>query len=142
MRLQPTNRPRLPLQNNSCSALKTTWPRPRPRFPRSIALACSATVLFLVGHVFVCNQTELHVVSLYLENEPGEERIIAGPRKAIGSASEVAILNFSEQFTRVAPFRAAHTKVAEIVFDSTNKWQLSIHRMAPYETDKKHNCKQ
>jgi len=51
-------------------------------------------------------------------------------RRVIGDASETAILRCMEvQTGGVAKIRRKSPKVFEIPFNSTNKWQLSIHRM-------------
>jgi sodium/potassium-transporting ATPase subunit alpha len=46
---------------------------------------------------------------------------------AIGDASETALLKFCQRERDVASVRAINRKLAEIPFNSTNKWQLSIH---------------
>eukprot|EP00020_Sapocribrum_chincoteaguense_P001214 CAMPEP_0170741412 /NCGR_PEP_ID=MMETSP0437-20130122/6204_1 /TAXON_ID=0 /ORGANISM="Sexangularia sp." /LENGTH=1136 /DNA_ID=CAMNT_0011079979 /DNA_START=126 /DNA_END=3536 /DNA_ORIENTATION=- len=46
---------------------------------------------------------------------------------AIGDASETALLKFCQRERDVAAVRSMNRKLAEIPFNSTNKWQLSIH---------------
>ncbi|VDK63487.1 unnamed protein product [Gongylonema pulchrum] len=49
-------------------------------------------------------------------------------RECTGDASEIALLKYSElTLGSVASFRARNRKVAEIPFNSTNKYQVSIH---------------
>eukprot|EP01132_Coremiostelium_polycephalum_P006007 gene6007-7483_t len=48
-------------------------------------------------------------------------------RKTIGDASESALLKFCEQVKEVDPYRIQYPKIFEIPFNSTNKWQLSVH---------------
>jgi len=48
-------------------------------------------------------------------------------RKTIGDASESALLKFAQYNRDVLEHRAAYNKLAEIPFNSTNKYQLSIH---------------
>ncbi|GAU95056.1 hypothetical protein RvY_06737-2 [Ramazzottius varieornatus] len=57
------------------------------------------------------------------EDKPIVERLVKG------DASETAIYKFTELMTPgVAPYRAQHKKVAEIPFNSANKYQVSIHQ--------------
>ncbi|KAI1725602.1 e1-E2 ATPase domain-containing protein [Ditylenchus destructor] len=49
-------------------------------------------------------------------------------RECTGDASEIALLKYAElRIGNVAAYRAKHKKVAEIPFNSINKYQLSIH---------------
>jgi sodium/potassium-transporting ATPase subunit alpha len=48
-------------------------------------------------------------------------------RKVVGDASDTALLFFSEDLIRTADFRGRHQKLAEIPFNSKNKWMLSIY---------------
>lgn len=51
-------------------------------------------------------------------------------RKAVGDASEVALLQYAEcEFGNAMAYREQHPKVAEIPFNSNNKYQVSIHEM-------------
>lgn len=55
-------------------------------------------------------------------------------RDCTGDASEIAILKFTElAIGNIAQYRKKNPKIAEIPFNSTNKYQLSIH-----ETDDNH----
>jgi len=47
---------------------------------------------------------------------------------AIGDASESAIIKFVQQIRSIDDMRAANEKLFEIPFNSTNKYQLSIHK--------------
>ncbi|XP_068918976.1 sodium/potassium-transporting ATPase subunit alpha-2-like [Petaurus breviceps papuanus] len=59
---------------------------------------------------------------------PEQERVPVSKRGTTGDASESALLKFVEQFYgSVSNMRAQHTKVAEIPFNSTNKYQVSVH---------------
>ncbi|KAG7204797.1 hypothetical protein KM043_005204 [Ampulex compressa] len=51
-------------------------------------------------------------------------------RQIIGDASETGILKFCEHIHPTPKFREAYPKVAEIPFNSTTKYQMSIHRDA------------
>ncbi|CAJ0942356.1 unnamed protein product, partial [Mesorhabditis belari] len=56
-------------------------------------------------------------------------------RECSGDASEIAILKFCElTLGGVVPYREKATKIAEIPFNSTNKYQVSIHD--PINSDK------
>ena len=57
-------------------------------------------------------------------------------RRTIGDASESALIKFTEQLTDIEDFRKDYPKVAEIPFNSVNKWQLSIHEQTG--EDKRH----
>lgn len=59
---------------------------------------------------------------------PGQENIPVLKREVIGDASEAAILKFSTLAEGdVMEFRKKHRKVCEIPFNSTDKFQVSIH---------------
>jgi len=53
-------------------------------------------------------------------------------RRTIGDASESALIKFAETVRSITEYREACEKVFEIPFNSTNKWQVSIHK--PEET--------
>ena len=49
-------------------------------------------------------------------------------KECTGDASEIALLKFSElTIGNITEYRKQHRKVCEIPFNSTNKYQLSIH---------------
>ncbi|XP_055853598.1 sodium/potassium-transporting ATPase subunit alpha-like [Episyrphus balteatus] len=57
-----------------------------------------------------------------------QERVSILKKTVIGDASEAALLKFMElEVGNVIPFRRENKKVAEIPFNSTNKYQVSIH---------------
>ncbi|XP_068850835.1 potassium-transporting ATPase alpha chain 2 [Aphelocoma coerulescens] len=69
--------------------------------------------------VTLCNRAEFR---------PGQENLPIMKRVVVGDASETALLKFSEVILGdVMSIRAQNRKVAEIPFNSTNKFQLSIH---------------
>ncbi|NWS19701.1 AT12A ATPase, partial [Pachyramphus minor] len=69
--------------------------------------------------VTLCNRAEFR---------PGQENLPIMKRVVVGDASETALLKFSEVILGdVMEIRARNKKVAEIPFNSTNKFQLSIH---------------
>ncbi|XP_061449555.1 potassium-transporting ATPase alpha chain 2 [Rhineura floridana] len=69
--------------------------------------------------VALCNRAEFRPGQ---ENEPIMKRIV------VGDASETALLKFSEvALGDVMEIRKRNRKMAEIPFNSTNKFQLSIH---------------
>jgi sodium/potassium-transporting ATPase subunit alpha len=50
-------------------------------------------------------------------------------RECTGDASEIALLKFSELTVgQITEFRNKNPKIAEIPFNSTNKYQVSLHR--------------
>lgn len=60
----------------------------------------------------------------------GQEELPVNKRVVVGDASETALLKFTElNLGGVMELRARNQKVAEIPFNSTNKFQLSIHRL-------------
>ncbi|KAG9511174.1 hypothetical protein GZH46_00258, partial [Fragariocoptes setiger] len=62
---------------------------------------------------------------------PNQERIPIRKRRTTGDASESAILKWLEgEFGQVNDYRSKHPKVAEVPFNSTNKYALSIHDMS------------
>ncbi|ODM99113.1 Sodium/potassium-transporting ATPase subunit alpha-B [Orchesella cincta] len=61
---------------------------------------------------------------------PGQETVPVLKRLVQGDASETAILKCMElQFGNVAKYRQKYPKLCEIPFNSTNKFQVSIHDM-------------
>uniref|UniRef100_A0A669PXH5 Sodium/potassium-transporting ATPase subunit alpha n=1 Tax=Phasianus colchicus TaxID=9054 RepID=A0A669PXH5_PHACC len=69
--------------------------------------------------VTLCNRAEFR---------PGQENLPIMKRVVVGDASETALLKFAEVVLGdVMNIRARNKKVAEIPFNSTNKFQLSIH---------------
>uniref|UniRef100_A0A672V674 Sodium/potassium-transporting ATPase subunit alpha n=1 Tax=Strigops habroptila TaxID=2489341 RepID=A0A672V674_STRHB len=69
--------------------------------------------------VTLCNRAEFR---------PGQENLPIMKRVVVGDASETALLKFAEVILGdVMNIRAQKKKVAEIPFNSTNKFQLSIH---------------
>ncbi|ODM96221.1 Sodium/potassium-transporting ATPase subunit alpha [Orchesella cincta] len=65
---------------------------------------------------------------------PGQEDVPVLKRTVEGDASETAILKFMElQMENVSRYRTNFPKVCEIPFNSTNKYQVSIHDMSNTE---------
>lgn len=65
--------------------------------------------------------------SLELIDFEHEARIDTAGKIIVGDASETALFRYTSTFTDVEQLRARFPKVFEIPFNSTNKWQLSIH---------------
>ncbi|XP_044522086.1 potassium-transporting ATPase alpha chain 2-like [Gracilinanus agilis] len=79
----------------------------------------SATWVALSKIVTLCNRAEFR---------PGQEGVPIMKKIVVGDASETALLKFSEVIMGdVMERRGKNRKVAEIPFNSTNKFQLSIH---------------
>ncbi|XP_015278928.1 PREDICTED: potassium-transporting ATPase alpha chain 2 [Gekko japonicus] len=79
----------------------------------------SGTWAALSKIVSLCNRAEFR---------PGQEDVPIMKRIVVGDASETALLKFSEVVLGdVLEIRKRNRKVAEIPFNSTNKFQLSIH---------------
>ena len=77
----------------------------------------------------LCNRSEF---------KPGQEAVPILKREVNGDASEAALLKCTELSNgNVMDFRRKHKKVAEIPFNSTNKFQVSIHE-TPDEKDPRH----
>jgi magnesium-transporting ATPase (P-type) len=49
--------------------------------------------------------------------------------KIVGDASETALFRFCNEMKDIEAFQSDSAKVFEIPFNSTNKWQLSIHKV-------------
>ncbi|KAJ3441746.1 sodium/potassium-transporting atpase subunit alpha [Anaeramoeba flamelloides] len=60
--------------------------------------------------------------SFFLTNEP-----LITQRKTDGNASDCALLKFCESIQQVKEFRSKYPKLAEIPFNSNNRYHLSIH---------------
>ncbi|CAB4053963.1 ATP1A [Lepeophtheirus salmonis] len=74
---------------------------------------------YLERCVALCNRAEF---------KPGQEELLIIEKEVIGDASEAALLKCMELTTgNVMKYRAKNKKVSEIPFNSTNKYQLSIH---------------
>ncbi|KNC84720.1 hypothetical protein SARC_03061 [Sphaeroforma arctica JP610] len=67
----------------------------------------------------------------------GQNEVAILDREVIGDASETAILKFCELLAPVSTIRTHCPKVAEIPFNSTNKFQVSIHSLPKKD---KHNA--
>ncbi|KAL3120582.1 hypothetical protein niasHT_007874 [Heterodera trifolii] len=99
---------------------------------------CDTTENF-TGDRHKARETEkalLRVASLCnrAEFKPGQDSVPILKRECTGDASEVALLKFTEiTVGNVVEYRQKNRKIAEIPFNSTNKYQLSIH-----ETDDGH----
>ncbi|KAF6375972.1 ATPase H+/K+ transporting non-gastric alpha2 subunit [Rhinolophus ferrumequinum] len=79
----------------------------------------SGTWASLSKIITLCNRAEFR---------PGQESVPIMKRVVVGDASETALLKFSEVVLGdVMEIRKRNRKVAEIPFNSTNKFQLSIH---------------
>ncbi|XP_074079185.1 sodium/potassium-transporting ATPase subunit alpha-2-like isoform X2 [Macrotis lagotis] len=75
------------------------------------------TTLALIAGL--CNRAEF---------EPYQDNIQISKRSTTGDASETALLKFIEQsYSSVKEMRKKYRKLTEIPFNSTNKYQLSIH---------------
>jgi sodium/potassium-transporting ATPase subunit alpha len=77
----------------------------------------------------------LHVASLCNQANFDNKAAPGTERRPIGNASDSALLVFSEKLWSVDQARKGHEKVAEVPFNSKNKWALSIHRI-PGNNDK------
>merc|ERR1719193_1097896 len=74
----------------------------------------------------LCNRSEF---------KPGQENVPILKREVNGDSSEAALLKCTELSNgNVMDYRRKHKKVAEIPFNSTNKFQVSIHE-TPDEKD-------
>ncbi|KAM9604689.1 potassium-transporting ATPase alpha chain 2-like [Trichechus inunguis] len=79
----------------------------------------SGTWASLSKIITLCNRAEF---------KPGQESVPIMKKIVIGDASETALLKFSEVILGdVMEIRKRNRKIAEIPFNSTNKFQLSIH---------------
>ncbi|CAG9534257.1 unnamed protein product [Cercopithifilaria johnstoni] len=78
-----------------------------------------STLAALTRICTLCNRAEF---------QPGQEDVPILRRECTGDASEISLLKYSELTVgNVAGYRAKNRKVAEIPFNSTNKYQVSIH---------------
>uniref|UniRef100_A0A0N5A3I7 Sodium/potassium-transporting ATPase subunit alpha n=1 Tax=Parastrongyloides trichosuri TaxID=131310 RepID=A0A0N5A3I7_PARTI len=79
----------------------------------------SETFDSLVRVATLCNRAEF---------KPGQNNVPILRRECTGDASEIALLKFSEiAVGDVMKYRRSHKKVSEIPFNSTNKFQVSVH---------------
>ncbi|XP_028386414.2 sodium/potassium-transporting ATPase subunit alpha-4 [Phyllostomus discolor] len=79
----------------------------------------SDTWFILAGIAGLCNRAEF---------KAAQETLPIAKRATAGDASESALLKFIEQYySSVKEMREKNPKVAEIPFNSTNKYQMSIH---------------
>jgi len=70
----------------------------------------------------LCNRAEF---------KPNQDDTPVLKRECTGDASEIALLKFAElSYGDVIGFRSKNLKIAEIPFNSTNKYQVSIHETA------------
>uniref|UniRef100_A0AAY5ERL1 Sodium/potassium-transporting ATPase subunit alpha n=1 Tax=Electrophorus electricus TaxID=8005 RepID=A0AAY5ERL1_ELEEL len=62
--------------------------------------------------------------------KPNQESVPVPKREVVGDASETALLKFTElTIGNIIDYRARFKKVCEVPFNSTNKFQLSIHEL-------------
>uniref|UniRef100_A0AAF5PTS8 Sodium/potassium-transporting ATPase subunit alpha n=2 Tax=Wuchereria bancrofti TaxID=6293 RepID=A0AAF5PTS8_WUCBA len=82
-------------------------------------MAEGSTLASLTRICTLCNRAEFR---------PGQEDVPILRRECTGDASEIALLKYSElTLGNVSGYRAKNRKVAEIPFNSTNKYQVSVH---------------
>ncbi|KAI6234074.1 Sodium/potassium-transporting ATPase subunit alpha [Aphelenchoides fujianensis] len=81
----------------------------------------SATQSALLRIAALCNRAEF---------KNGQENMPILRRECTGDASEIALLKFTELTVgNVTDFRHKNPKIAEIPFNSTNKYQVSVHEV-------------
>eukprot|EP01117_Protostelium_nocturnum_P010463 TRINITY_DN3765_c0_g3_i1.p1 TRINITY_DN3765_c0_g3~~TRINITY_DN3765_c0_g3_i1.p1 ORF type:complete len:1133 (-),score=423.25 TRINITY_DN3765_c0_g3_i1:58-3456(-) len=73
----------------------------------------------------VCSRAQFEQIAV----EVGNRSTPLIERDIIGDASETALLRMCESYFDTIPFRDHFSKVFEIPFNSTNKFQLSIHAL-------------
>ncbi|CAD5227305.1 unnamed protein product [Bursaphelenchus xylophilus] len=107
-------------------------------FDQTIA-NCDTTENYVGGESKQRGETEkalLRVAALCnrAEFKPGQTDVPILRRDCTGDASEIALLKFTElQLGKITQYRQKNPKIAEIPFNSTNKFQVSVH-----ETDDGH----
>ncbi|XP_062816444.1 sodium/potassium-transporting ATPase subunit alpha-2-like [Anolis carolinensis] len=85
----------------------------------AVMMKRSPTWLALTRIAGLCNRADF---------KPGQEDVPVAKRETTGDASESALLKSVElSYGSVATMREQNPKVVEIPFNSTNKYQLSIH---------------
>ncbi|XP_037982412.1 LOW QUALITY PROTEIN: potassium-transporting ATPase alpha chain 1-like [Motacilla alba alba] len=85
----------------------------------------SASWALLSQVITLCNRAQF---------KPGQEGVPVAQRDVIGDASESALLKFAEVTSGpVAAARGRYPKVAELPFNSTNKFQVSVHEAGPQQ---------
>ncbi|VDO10990.1 unnamed protein product [Brugia timori] len=84
-------------------------------------MAEGSTLASLTRICTLCNRAEFR---------PGQDDVPILRRECTGDASEIALLKYSElTLGNVSGYRAKNRKVAEIPFNSTNKYQVSVHEV-------------
>ncbi|CAO2638421.1 Sodium/potassium-transporting ATPase subunit alpha-4 [Lemmus lemmus] len=100
--------------DNQIHEADTTEDQSGKTFPKS-----SDTWFHLARIAGLCNRADF---------KPHQESVPIAKRATTGDASESALLKFIEQsYNPVNEMRQKNPKVAEIPFNSTNKYQMSIH---------------
>uniref|UniRef100_A0A674G8W7 Sodium/potassium-transporting ATPase subunit alpha n=1 Tax=Taeniopygia guttata TaxID=59729 RepID=A0A674G8W7_TAEGU len=85
----------------------------------------SASWPLLSQVITLCNRAQF---------QPGQEGVPVAQRDVIGDASESALLKFAEVTSGpVAAARGRFPKVAELPFNSSNKFQVSVHEAGPQQ---------
>lgn len=80
----------------------------------------SPTFLTLHNVANLCNR------AIFAQDDEDERHV--GQRKCIGDPSESALIKFYQPLRDIMEHRSAFPKIEEIPFNSTTKWQLSIHK--------------
>ncbi|XP_054043748.1 LOW QUALITY PROTEIN: potassium-transporting ATPase alpha chain 1, partial [Rissa tridactyla] len=100
--------------DNRIHAADTTEDQSGQSFDQS-----SETWTMLSRVLTLCNRAQF---------KPGQDDVPVAKREVIGDASETALLKFAEVTVgTVGEARGRFPKVAELPFNSTNKFQLSVH---------------
>eukprot|EP00735_Rhodelphis_limneticus_P007726 TRINITY_DN2033_c0_g1::TRINITY_DN2033_c0_g1_i1::g.21781::m.21781 TRINITY_DN2033_c0_g1::TRINITY_DN2033_c0_g1_i1::g.21781 ORF type:complete len:787 (+),score=348.10,sp/P18907/AT1A1_HORSE/53.47/0.0,Cation_ATPase_C/PF00689.16/1.2e+04,Cation_ATPase_C/PF00689.16/9.6e-43,Hydrolase/PF00702.21/1.4e-32,Hydrolase_like2/PF13246.1/8.8e-23,HAD/PF12710.2/6.5e-16,E1-E2_ATPase/PF00122.15/2.8e-12,Hydrolase_3/PF08282.7/0.91,Hydrolase_3/PF08282.7/0.002 TRINITY_DN2033_c0_g1_i1:201-2363(+) len=71
------------------------------------------------------------------DSDPANMALPLRERKVVGDASEQAILKFAEGEKPVVQYRENFPKLAEIPFNSTNKFQVSVHELPDKSDDRR-----
>ena len=99
-------------------------------------IAEADTAEYTTGHLYDVNDTGynslMNVATLCSRAKfrPGQDHLPVPAREVDGDGSEAAILKHIEaQFGNCGRYRDRHPKVCEIPFNSTSKFQVSVHDM-------------
>eukprot|EP00762_Andalucia_godoyi_P007566 ANDGO_00787.mRNA.1 Sodium/potassium-transporting ATPase subunit alpha len=84
----------------------------------------------LLRTCIICNKAEFEPVPAGATADPNVLN-----RKTVGDASESALIKFGQPLCPISRLRSDFVKIAELPFNSTNKFQISIHRQPAYVRD-------
>jgi len=108
-----------------------------------VANPADPTFKYLLNCAILCNNSEFVLKDQFDENAPALDLMseLSKPDFNVlgldctGDASESGLIKYTQMIEDYAQVRSENKKIFEIKFNSTNKWQMSIHECADKSDD-------